>query len=722
LAPLSLAAQQSTEPVITKQPVNRSVLIGNRAIFRVLAEDPGPLRYRWYKDGRLISGANSFELVVENVQLEDEGLYHARIWNADASVNSEPARLRILLPPTITSQPRNFTADPGTEAFFEVKADGSTPLKYQWFKNAIPLLKQTSPTLTIKSVKASDEGTYTVEISNRAGSVLSRQRSLSVSVPQELIITTHPRNRSVSLGGEAIFRVWAQGPGSLRYRWYKDGLPITGANSSELIIENARIQDEGQYHARIRNADATVNSEPARLRVLLPPTITSQPRNLTAAPGTDAQFEVKADGSTPLKYQWFKNGIPLLKQTSPTLAINAVKASDEGNYTIEISNRAGSVLSEHKSLSLSLDAPPVETSTKLTFSWSPNSESYVVGYRFYYKIKSQSKYDWKEVSETRITLDGLIAGQTYVFHVTALATFGIESSPSEQITHTIPLQTLEQNPVAALGNALSLETENPPNPIDSTPLSDVEITAPALLFLQNQESYLAAWHLEKSTVQSASFLNPYHPGDPNWTLVGAADLNHNNRLELVFQHADGMVAIWFMEESGIDLNYALLFEHDLPTPDWRLAAVADLDSNGELDFVFQNQKGFLAVCFSENGLPKTTEFLNPFPGEADWELMGAGRFREDLRPGLLFQHADSSLVVWFTEGATLTEKVFLIPDHPGDPDWRVAALADLNGDRSQELVFQHVDGSLAVWFLDETVLRETEMIQFPGGTWRLSAP
>jgi hypothetical protein len=539
----------------------------------------------------------------------------------------------------------------------------------------------------------------------------------------EPIITRHPVNRTVSPGSRAVFRVVAEDSGALRYRWYKDGTVISGETSCELIIENAQMKDEGEYHVRIWNAHTRVNSNSAWLRILLPPSITSQPRNVTTTPGGEAKFEIHVEGTPRLNFQWFKNGVPLLKQTSPSLIIKSVKTSDSGTYAVQVSNKAGSVLSKRISLSLSASEPPAASLAQLTFSWSPSSEPEVAKYKFYCKIKGETKYNTKELDKTQITVDGFVRGQTYLFHVTALTSLGIESLPSDSITYTIPLLTAQQDPIAPLSHNSSLETETPPSPIDLIPLSAVENHSPALLFFQNAESYLAAWQWEKSTLQSTSFLNPSHPGDANWTLVRAADLNQNHKLDLVFQHADGAVAIWFMEESGTELEYASSFEHDLPAPDWRLAALADLDANGELDFIFQNLAGHLTVCFSENGRPATIELLAPdHPTDPDWRLVGAGRFREEPGTGLLFQHSDGSLVVWFIEGVNLTEKVYLIPDNPGDPDWRVAALADLDADGSTDLIFQHADGSLAVWFLDQTVLREVEMIQHPGGTWKLSAP
>jgi Bacterial Ig domain/Immunoglobulin domain len=89
-------------------------------------------------------------------------------------------------PPVITSQPLSRTNNAGTTATFSVAATGSS-LTYQWIKNSSINLADagnisgaTTPDLTISNVSSSDAGTYTVQITNSAGSVLSAPATLTV--------------------------------------------------------------------------------------------------------------------------------------------------------------------------------------------------------------------------------------------------------------------------------------------------------------------------------------------------------------------------------------------------------------------------------------------------------------------------------------------------------------------------------------------------------------
>ena len=81
--------------------------------------------------------------------------------------------------PTITTQPQNQTVNGGNTATFSVAASGAS-LKYQWLFNGQIILGATSSTLTLNSVTAAKEGSYSVVVSNPYGSVTSATASLSV--------------------------------------------------------------------------------------------------------------------------------------------------------------------------------------------------------------------------------------------------------------------------------------------------------------------------------------------------------------------------------------------------------------------------------------------------------------------------------------------------------------------------------------------------------------
>ncbi len=89
----------------------------------------------------------------------------------------------------------------------------------------------------------------------------------------------------------------------------------------------------------------------------LVPILMSQPTNQTVASGGSTAFSVVAKGgSSTLAYQWTLGGAALPGATNAALSRTNVKASDEGNYAVVVSNFAGSVTSAVATLTVLLPA------------------------------------------------------------------------------------------------------------------------------------------------------------------------------------------------------------------------------------------------------------------------------------------------------------------------------------------------------------------------------
>src|SRR5262249_58509373 len=102
-------------------------------------------------------------------------------------------------------------------ASFSVNAEGTAPLFYQWRFESGALLGATNNALVLTNVQPGQQGNYSVQVFNSAGSVLSSEAFLTVNVPAS--ITSGPTNRIVGGGSNALFSVVAAGTSPLRYQW-----------------------------------------------------------------------------------------------------------------------------------------------------------------------------------------------------------------------------------------------------------------------------------------------------------------------------------------------------------------------------------------------------------------------------------------------------------------------------------------------------------------------
>ena len=85
---------------------------------------------------------------------------------------------------------------------------------------------------------------------------------------------SQPASVTVPLGQTATFNVTATGTGTLTYQWFKNGVAISGANSSSYTTPPTVSGDTGSvFTVSVSNSAGTATSGPATLTVLLPPPV-----------------------------------------------------------------------------------------------------------------------------------------------------------------------------------------------------------------------------------------------------------------------------------------------------------------------------------------------------------------------------------------------------------------------------------------------------------------
>ncbi|MCX8518142.1 MAG: hypothetical protein ORN29_08840, partial [Rhodoferax sp.] len=179
-------------PTITSQPASLSVTADQVASFSVTAKGTGTLTYQWKKDGADIAGATSSSY---STTATTGGVFTVVVGNGVGSpVTSSPATLTVTpvtpvepvaMAPVIGSQPMAQTVSASRTATFSVTATGTAPLIYQWQKNGINIAGATSSTYTTPVSSLLDSGeTYSVSVSNNAGTVTSNPATLTVTPAQ----------------------------------------------------------------------------------------------------------------------------------------------------------------------------------------------------------------------------------------------------------------------------------------------------------------------------------------------------------------------------------------------------------------------------------------------------------------------------------------------------------------------------------------------------------
>lgn len=355
----AMELQVIEKPRIVEHPANVRLNEGGSATLRVIAEGPGPIQTQWYKNGTPLPAEQASTLTISAAALADAGTYHAIVANVAGQAVSQSATITVVSPPGIVEQPVGGEIFEGETLTLSVVAEGTPTLSYQWFKDENLVEGATSETLVIEKSTSETAGSYTVIISNEAGSITSGEALVSVFTGPRVV--ADPASTTVNEGSRSSFTLQAEisGSGNLAFQWFKDDVEIPGATSPSLTFSTVQRTDAGAYKLRVSNSAGTVFTQPALLTVLTAPVITLQPASVTILEGSQFSLVVSATGSDPLDFQWFRNGITIAGATSPMLTRSGA-VEDAGIYSVRVANAAGSIVSE--AAEVTVFSPPTFTS------------------------------------------------------------------------------------------------------------------------------------------------------------------------------------------------------------------------------------------------------------------------------------------------------------------------------------------------------------------------
>lgn len=181
-------------------------------------------------------------------------------------------------------------------------------------------------------------------------------------------ITTQPLSEIVCQNASVTLSVVAEGS-IASFQWLKNGVPISGATQSQLIINNTAAADTGFYTVEVTNACTfpVMVSNAAHISINTPVTFTTQPLTQAVCIGENLSLSANVEGGN-LTYQWQKAGIDITGETSSSLNINAVSLTDAADYTLISTNVCGTVSSNIATVTV--NALPTATATaagNLTF-------------------------------------------------------------------------------------------------------------------------------------------------------------------------------------------------------------------------------------------------------------------------------------------------------------------------------------------------------------------
>ena len=153
------------------------------------------LVYRWVRDGTVVQESLDGILLIANLEKTDlsgtgtagaAGLYSclAVYTDARAGLTREAllfqTRLRLAVPPSSPTKGKYFSIKLGSELKLTVEARGVPAPRLQWHRNGFPLTGHTSATISQSAITRADGGTYTLVMTNLAGTYTWTEATVAV--------------------------------------------------------------------------------------------------------------------------------------------------------------------------------------------------------------------------------------------------------------------------------------------------------------------------------------------------------------------------------------------------------------------------------------------------------------------------------------------------------------------------------------------------------------
>jgi hypothetical protein len=384
-------------PVVITQPSSRIAVIDGTAHFTVVAGGSRPLSYQWFKDGtnRLNDATNETYAII-NVQSNHAGLYSVLITNLHGTAMSSNASLTVLSADAVvavfddplyvdtsTTTPyaesdnvqaslanRGFPVVPFTDL---IDAAGSYKtilipeqenrdlasdltgaergaLSNFVFEGGTLVIHGTYTTASESLINALFG--YSVQENNNGGSVFQRSAAAAGTEFADDPVTLLDNNATMvllpgSLPANAI---------SIYTNFYGSTVVIFEIGSGALVYLGWDWFDA--YPLGVQNGNWLPVLESAVLQGPLPPrppTIVFEPANRATVVGGNATFAVGVSGTSPLYYEWRREGTNIPGANGPTYSIIGAQFPDAGFYSVLVTNAYGSATSRVATLTV-LDA------------------------------------------------------------------------------------------------------------------------------------------------------------------------------------------------------------------------------------------------------------------------------------------------------------------------------------------------------------------------------
>lgn len=399
-------------PEITLQPQGGNRVVGDSITLSVQAVGALPLLFEWRKDGQPIPDATQAILTLTNLQLDDTGEYRVVVSNSAGQITSEAAVVTVTDPPaditTALVLHLAFDETSGTTAA-DSSGNGNNASLYN-FAAEPPIWVPGRLGRALEFNQAGEPADDDQVLTDGAITFANPDQYSFAFWARPKGYTTVYNPRVITPWNVTHWVLWKAGTGvgiwpdvpvtpqpaegvwrhfvvtydraAGRYAVYADGVKaaenVAGTRADpgavqwvighpEVVVNyigdgwRGALDDVRIYNRLLSAKDVRALYDQAGIE---PAMIGRAPQGGAVFPGERFVFTVNAGGTPPLSYQWKKGETDIPGATGATLVLDPVKATDAGEYTVVVSNSAGTATSAPPAV-LTVKDPPPDVTTGL---------------------------------------------------------------------------------------------------------------------------------------------------------------------------------------------------------------------------------------------------------------------------------------------------------------------------------------------------------------------